>query len=152
MSQSDAHRRLVATAAQAIRQRYPAMNVTTDLLDAPGDPVPPVIGGHRPDIIARCTVARRHLVIAEAKTDGDIDNRHTRSQIGAFVDYLDAMTTDTGIGTFILAINGHVAASARTLLRFSCRQRVSSRLHIKLFDGLDFWTLGPLGAPLWRLS
>ena len=128
------------------------MDVTTDLLNVPGDPVPPLIGGHRPDIIARCTIACRRLVIAEAKTDGDIDNRHTRSQIDAFVDYLDAMTTDTGIGTFILAVNGHVAASASTLLRFSCRQRVSSRLHIKLFDGLDFWTLGPLGALPWRLS
>lgn len=128
------------------------MHVTTDLLDAPGDPVPPLIGGHRPDIIARCIAACRQLLIAEAKTDGDIDNQHTRSQIGTFVDYLGTMTTDTSISTFILAVNGHVATSARTVLRFSCRQRVSSRLHIKLFDGLDFWTLGPLGAPLWRLS
>lgn len=126
------------------------MHITTDLPDAPGDPVPPLIGGYRPDIIARCTAACLQLVIAEAKTDGDIDNQHTRSQIGAFVDHLDAMTTGTGI--FILAVNGHVAISARTVLRFACRQRVSSRLHIKLFDGLDFWTLGSLGAPLWRLS
>ena len=125
------------------------MHVTTDLLEAPGDPVPPRIGGHRPDIIARCAAACRQFVIAEAKTDGDIDNQHTRSQIGAFVDHLDAMTT--GTGTFILAVNGNVAASARTVLRFSCRQRVSSRLHIKLFDGLDFWALGTVGAPLWRL-
>ena len=149
MSQSNAHRRLVVAAAQAIQQRHPAMHVTTDLLDAPGDPVPQRIGGHRPDIIARCTAACLQFVIAEAKTDGDIDNRHTRSQIGAFVDHLDAMTT--GTGTFILAVNGHVTDSARTVLRFACRQRVSSRLHVKLFDGLDFWTLGPLGAPLWRL-
>ena len=152
MSQSDEHRRLVTAAAQAVRQRHPTMDVTTDLLDIPGDSVPPLIGGHRPDIIARCTVDRRQLVIAEAKTNGDIDNRHTRSQIDAFMDHLDAMTTNTGIGTFILAVNGHAAATARTLLRYNCRRRVSSRLHIKLFDGLDFWTLGPLGAPLWLLS
>ncbi len=125
------------------------MHITTDLLDAPGDPVPPLIGGYRPDIIARCTAAYLQFVIAEAKTDGDIDNQHTRSQIGAFVDHLDAMTTGTGV--FILAVNGHVADSGRTVLRFACRQRVSSRLHIRLFDGLDFWTLGSLGAPLWRL-
>ena len=128
------------------------MDVTTDFLDVPGGSVPPLIGGHRPDIIARCAVDRRQLVIAEAKTDGDIDNRHTLSQIDAFVDHLDAMTTSTGIGTFILAVNGNAAATARTLLRFSCRQRVSSRLHVKLFDGLDFWALGPLGVPLWLLS
>ena len=126
------------------------MHITTDLLDAPGDPVPPRIDGHRPDIMARCTAAGLQFIIAEAKTDGDIDNRHTRSQIGAFMDHLDAMTT--GTGTLILAVNGQVADSARTVLRFACRQRVTSRLHIKLFDGLDFWTLGPPGAPLWRLS
>ena len=126
------------------------MHITTDLLDAPGDPVPPLIGGHRPDILARCSAACLQFVIAEAKTDGDIDNQHTRRQIGAFVNHLDAMTTCTG--TFILAVNGQVADSARTVLRFACRQRVTSRLHIKLFDGLDFWTLGPPGAPLWRLS
>ena len=126
------------------------MHVTMDLLDAPGDPMPPYIGGHRPDIIARCTAASLQFVIAEAKTNGDIDNQHTRRQIGAFVDHLAAMTM--GSGTFILAVNGHVADSARTVLRFACRQRVSSRIHIELFDGLDFWTLGSLGAPLWRLS
>ena len=150
MSQSRDHRRLVVAAAQAIEQRHPTMRVITDLLDAPGDRVPPCIGGHRPDIIARCTAASPQFVIAEAKTDGDIDNQHTQSQIGAFVDYLDAMKI--GNGTFILAVNGQVADSARTVLRFSCRQRVSSRLHISLFDGLDFWTLGPIGAPPWRLS
>ena len=150
MSQSSVHRRLVAAAAQAIQQRHPEMLVTTDLLDTPGDPVPPLIGGHRPDIIARCAAACLQLVIAEAKTDGDIDNPHTRSQIRAFVDHLD--TIKIGTGTFILTVNGNVAPLARALLRFSCRQRVSSRLHVKLFDGLDFWSLGPFGAPLWHLS
>lgn len=150
MSQSNAHRLLIVATAQAIQQRHPTMHVTMDLLDAPGDAVPPLIGGHRPDIIARCGTACLQLVIAEAKTEGDINNRHTWSQIDAFVGHLEAMTA--GTGTFILAVNGHVAASARTVLRFACRQRVSSRLHIKLFDGLDFWILGPPGAPLWRLS
>ena len=126
------------------------MHVTMDLLGVPGDPVPPCIGGHRPDIIGRCTDACLQFIIAEAKTDLDIDNHHTRSQIDGFVDHLDAMTT--GTGTFILAVNGQVAGSARTVLHFGCRQRVTSRLQIKLFDGLDFWTLGPPGAPLWHLS
>ena len=150
MSQSDAHRRLVVVTATAIRQRHPKVRVATDLLEVPGDPVPPIIGGYRPDIVARSNAACFQYVIAEAKTDGDIDNRHTRSQICAFVNHLDAMASGTGI--FILAVNGHVADAARTVLRFACRQHVSSRLHIKLFDGLDFWTLGSIGAPLWRLS
>ena len=150
MSQSNVHRRLVVAAAQAIQQRHPTIHVTTDLLEAPGDPVPPVIGGYRPDIVAHSNTACLQYVIAEAKTDGDIDNRHTWSQICAFVNHLDAMASGTGI--FVLAVNGHVADAARTVLRFACRQHVSSRLHIKLFDGLDFWILGSFGAPLWRLS
>lgn len=150
MSQSDTHRRLVAAATQAILQRYPTMHITADLLDKPGDKVPPLIGRYRPDIVAGCTALCVQYIIAEAKTDGDIDNQHTRGQINAFVGYLDAMTT--GTGTFIFVVNGNVADLARTVLRFACRQRVSSRLHIELFDGLDFWTLGKDGAPLWRLS
>lgn len=150
MSQSDVHRRLVIATAKAMRRRHPTVRLMTDLLEAPGDPVPPLIGGHRPDIVACCDEVYQHLFIAEAKTDGDIDNRHTWSQIRAFVNHLDALPSGTGI--FILAVNGQVADTARTVLRFTCRQQVSSRLRIKLFDGLDFWALGPFGAPLWRLS
>ncbi len=149
MSQSDAHRELVLAAALAIRQRHPNVLVRADLQESPGDPVPPLIGGYRPDIIARSTRACSNLLIAEAKTDRDIDNRHTLDQISAFIDHLD--TLPHGVGTFILAVDGHVADLARTVLRFACRQRVSSRLRVNLFDGLDFWILGPVGAPQWRL-
>ena len=150
MSQSDAHRDLVVSAAQAIQQRHPTIRVTTDLAAVPGDPVPPLISGYRPDIIGRTRPRHLELVIGEAKTDGDVDNRHTRNQIAAFVKHLHRMPS--GTGTFVLAVNGCVADNARALLRFACRQSVSPRLHVKLFDGLDFWTLGPIGAPQWRLS
>lgn len=148
MSQSDVHRQLVIDTARAIQQRHRAMHVTTDLLDVPGDAVPPLIGGYRPDIIARCTGACHQLVIAEAKTKGDIKNQHTQNQIDAFINHLDALTT--GTGCFILAVNGNVAR-AKTVLRLNYRKRASSRLYIKLFDGLDFWNLDPLGDRLWHL-
>lgn len=150
MSQSDAHRDLVLVTARAIQQRDPGLRVTIDVSSAPGDPVPPQIGGHRPDIIARHRTNPIRLVIAEAKTDGDVDNRHTRHQVEAFVDHLAAMPR--GDGTFVLAVSGRVADTARAVLRFACRDRVSCRLRVTLFDGLDFWTLGPPGSPSWRLS
>lgn len=149
MSQSDMHSQLVIATASAIRQRHPKVRMMTDLLRNPGDPVPPLIGEHRPDIFAYCNVGSLQFFIAEAKTDNDIDNYHTWNQISAFVNHLAALALGTGV--FILAVNGQVADTARTLLCFACRQYVSSRLHIKLFDGLDFWALGPFGAPLWRL-
>lgn len=150
MSQSDAHRDLVLLTARAIQQRDPGLHVTTDLLAVPGDPVPPQIGGFRPDIIARPPAQPVKLIIAEAKTDGDVDNRHTRHQIDAFVSHLAAMPR--GDGTFVLAVSGRVADTARAMLRFACRDRISGRVRVTLFDGLDFWTLGMPGAPSWRLS
>ena len=149
MSQSDAHRDLVLMTARAIRQRAPGLRVTTDVSATPGDVVPPQIGGYRPDIVARCQTQPLRLVIAEAKTDGDVYNQHTRHQIDAFVGHLAAMPR--GDGTFVLAVSGRVADDARAVLRFACRDRVSCRLRVTLFDGLDFWTLGPPGAPPWRL-
>ena len=51
-----------------------------DLQQTPGDPVPPLIGGYRPDIIARTPASGPDLLIAEAKTNHDIDKpTHTRS-------------------------------------------------------------------------
>ena len=125
------------------------MLIRTDLQGSPGDPVPPLIGGYRPDIIGRCVRTNADLLIAEAKTDRDIDNQHTLDQIGAFLNHL--YTLPRGVGTFILTVDGCVADRARTVLQFACRQHVSSRLCVNLFDGLDFWILGPLGAPPWRL-
>ena len=111
--------------------------------------VPPLIGGYRPDIIGRCARTGTDLLIAEAKTDGDLRNQHTLKQISAFLNHLD--TLPSGVGTLILTVDGRVADRARTILGFTCRQHVSSRLRVNLFDGLDFWDLGPLGAPQWRL-
>jgi len=136
--------------ARAIQQRGPGLRVTTDVSADPGDPVPPQIGGYRPDIVAQCPFQPANLIIAEAKTDADVDNQHTRQQIEAFVSHLAAMPH--GDGTFVLAVSGRVADTARTVLRFVCRDRVSCRLQVSLFDGLDFWTLGPPGATSWRLS
>lgn len=135
--------------ARAISQRDPGLRVTTDIPSAPGSPVPPQISGYRPDIVARRWAQPARFVIAEAKTDGDVDNRHTRNQIEAFVSHLATMPY--GEGTFVLAVSGRVADAARAVLRFSCRDRVSCKLQVTLFDGLDFWILGAIGAPLWRL-
>ena len=149
MSQSNAHRDLVLATAQAVHHRHPNILVHTDLQESPGDLVPPLIGGYRPDIIGRCARTCTDLLIAEAKTDRDIDNQHTLDQLCAFLDHLD--TLPRGIGTFILTVDGHVADRARTVLGFACRRRVSSRLCVHLFDCLDLWALGPPGAPQWRL-
>ena len=136
-------------AANAIRHRHPNLLVEVDLLEAPGDPIPPLIGGFRPDIIARSRTPSPSVFIAEAKTADDIDNAHTFDQIAAYLDHLEARPF--GTGTFILAVPGQVAHLARNVLRFACRERVSPRLHVRLFDELDFWNLGSREEALWHL-
>ena len=149
MSQSNAHRQLVIATSLAILRRHPNTVIQADLQESPGDTVPPLIGGYRPDIIARSSGAQPNVIIAEAKTDRDIDKHHTLAQIGAFLDYLE--TVRPGFGTFILAVDGGAADLARTVLRFAGRERISPRLRVNLFDGLDFWALGQPGERQWRL-
>ena len=149
MSESDEHRNLVLMTARAILVRNPNFQVTTDLTSFPGNAIPPMISGYRPDVFARCQTQPTGLIIAEAKTDCDVENAHTRSQIKTFVSYLSARPH--GTSTFILAVSGRVADISRRMLDFTCRDCVSYNLAIQLFDGLDFWNLGPPETPSWRL-
>lgn len=149
MSQSETHRRLVISVAQSIQRRYPTIHITTDLQNAPGDQVPQILCGFRPDVIARSNSKPTQLVIAEAKTNHDINNMHTLNQINAFVNHLQSIQACNG--SFILAVSGEVADQARTVLRFACIESVSPKVQVNLFDGLDFWCLNTEENPQWRL-
>ena len=127
------------------------MSVLSDNVQAPGCEQHELIGGHRPDIIARCLDPDLEVIIAEAKTPKDVDKTHTRNQIEAFVGYLQSRRR--GIGTFLLAVYGRTAVmEAENLLCYELRERVSPVLRVGLFDGNDFWTLGGPKEPVWRLS
>ena len=133
--------------ANAIELRYPRISLITDVQTTPGDPVPPVIGGYRPDVYARNTSANS-VVIAEAKTDCDLSNKHTHNQIASFITYLER----NGDGVFILSVTGCGANRAKTLLRFMCREMHVTKTDITVFDGCDFWLLTPPGGISWLLS
>ena len=147
MSQSDAHRKLVTQVAKALEARYPRLSIVTDVQQAPGDAVPPLIDRYRPDVYAR-KMPTNEIVIAEAKTDRDIDRTHTHNQIVSFLTYLE----QKGNGLFILSVTGHGANLAKTLLRFIYRGMPVKSTAIAVFDGCDFWLLDPTGGMGWRLS
>ena len=79
---------------------------------------PPLLAGYRPDVYAVAHDSLRVLV-GEAKTPGDIDNRHTRSQLGVYFEHL----LNEAHGEIWIAVP---LASAGTALRV-CRS-VRSRL------------------------
>ena len=146
MSQSEAHRTLVETVAVAIVKRHRGIVTTVDLQLSPGDELPPLIDGFRPDVYAKNSQIGL-IVIAEAKTDNDIDNRHTHGQITSFINYLERQKK----GSFILAVTGIGADRAKTLLRFTRRELGVESTMIEVFDCCDFWRLDPSSGVKWHL-
>ena len=138
------HRLLVAQAAKAIEGRHPGLSMVTDPRLRTGDPLPCLIGGHRPDIYG-CTSG--FVAIAEAKTDNDIDNAHTYSQLSAFIGYLE----NTPSALFVFAVTGPRADQAKTVLRFLESSR-RSLIPVAVYDECDFWFLDRGGAMTWRLG
>lgn len=147
MSQSDEHRLLVLQLSEALAARHPGICTVVDVQAAPGDAVPPMFSGHRPDLYARLPNSAA-LIIGEAKTPRDIDNEHTRSQIRSFIAHLD----HTQGSRLILATTGKGANSAKTLLRFMQMEDGQSKTRIQVFDTCDFWTFDSQTGVLWLLD
>ncbi|MCY3987300.1 MAG: hypothetical protein OXF94_01690, partial [Gammaproteobacteria bacterium] len=73
MSQSEEHRLLVLELSEALTARHPGIDTVLDVQATPGDAIPPIIGGHRPDLYSRLRNGGA-LIVGEAKTPRDIDN------------------------------------------------------------------------------
>ncbi len=108
--------------------------------------MPPKIDRFRPDVYATQKLGYP-IVIAEAKTDGDIDNRHTHDQVVAFIKYLNRNETNL----FIMAVTGYRADRAKTFLRFIRKELQVVSTEIEVFDGCDFWRLDSSEGINWRL-
>lgn len=147
MSQSEQHRHLVIQVVKALEARLPLMSFIVDVQQKPGGAVPPLIEGFRPDVYAS-EDSSHSIVIAEAKTDGDLNNTHTNKQIACFLNYLERKKN----GFFVLSVNGCRADSARTLLRFVRQVTHVTNTAIAVFDGFDFWLLDSSNGAKWHLS
>lgn len=147
MSQSDAHRDLVQSIVEKLTQRYPGISLKADLQQVPGDELPPLIDGYRPDVYVRQD-QKGLLVIAEAKTDNDIDNPHTRAQLTSFISYLEKRKQ----GCFVLVVTGVGATRAKTLLRFLRMELQVKSTKLEVFDTCDLWLLDSQGGVQWLLT
>lgn len=149
MSESDAHRDLVMLVATRIESKYLGSSVVSDRQQIPGDPVPPMIGGFRPDVYATVPLAgSASVIIAEAKTNADIQTGHTERQVLAFIHHLEQKKT----GRFVLATTGWGADRAKTMLRFIRKADQISHTALVIFDGCDFWELDSQTGLIWHLT
>ena len=147
MSESNEHRELVMLMAWKLQARHSNVLVEIDAQMHPGETVPRIINGRRPDIFAY-TKDAKFFVIGEAKTVAGLDNKHTYTQMASFVGYLEAMHQ----GTFVLGISGEKANSAKTMLRFLRKELSLTKTSLQVFDGCDFWTLDKREGVLWHLG
>ena len=147
MSQSDAHRNLVIQVVNALVSRHPRISILTDVQQNPGDDVPPVIGGFRPDVYAR-KQPTNSIVIAEAKTYRDLNNKHANDQIVSFINYLERFEN----GSFVLSVSGRAANRAKTLMWFVYQGTHVTQTRIEVCDGCDFWLLDSTEGISWHLS
>ena len=137
MSQSDAHSRLLYNVAVALQQRYPVSSILLDYQQRPGDPVPPILLGHRPDVYAT-TSNKGPLLIGEVKTDGEFtryggfSSTRTLNQVTSFISYLE----ESGKGVFALSVSGRRADRAKTLLRFLREEMHAVHTVVAVYDSL----------------
>lgn len=83
MAESLAHMTYVRNIASFVESRFPECQQPVLFADLPEyGRTPQVMGGHFPDLYARTP---RVFIIGEAKTDRDIDNPHTASQIECYI-------------------------------------------------------------------
>ena len=137
MSQSENHKMLIIDIVNSLEIRFPSRYFITDLQYNLGERRPPSINGYIPDVYAGVVEPNDSILIAEAKTDGDIENQHTIKQLKAFLEYLEARKS----GFFALSVSGNKANRAKVFLNFL---RLDMRLEytdLCVYDSLDFWDL-----------
>lgn len=146
MSESDVHRSLVLRTASAIRQQCTKIaTVVADVLAKPGDPVPPMVEGYRPDLYGTSR-GSKFIVLGEIETLASMRSRHTIRQLGTFLCYLERRRVH---GCLVLAAEGSGADRAKVLLSFLVAEHAVEATSILVYDGWDFWCLG--GLQQWRL-
>ncbi len=146
MSESKGHRELIRAMAENVETRYPKMRLKKDILEKPGDAVPPNINNFKPDVFA-VNRNRSFHVICEAKTDIDLEIEHTNLQLQAFLSYIETK----GQGLLILGILGQKADRAKTMLHFLNQELEPKATKFEVFDGLDYWELVSARDSQWHL-
>ena len=147
LSQSELHRSMVQVLAMELTALLPNLTFIVDVQEMPGDAVPPLLGGFRPDVVG-VGKGIQIEVVAEAKTNFDLESPRSHAQILAFLDYLGSQQK----GLFVLSVTGGRADRAKTMLRFLYIHSPIANVEVTIYDGQDFWILEPKRCMKWRLG
>ena len=147
MSQSEDHIGLVLNVVNQLETQFPNSEFLADLPSSYSYRRTFSIDGFFPDVYCSVDQPDRRTIIAEAKTDSDIDNEHTWNQINAFIRYLSTKRR----GLFVLSVTGIAADAAKVMLFHMSLHHNIVDTDIAIYDSLDFWYLDRKGRQFWHL-
>lgn len=114
MGESVTHARLRKALASWAEDNYGREACASMLIDdpstCPGN-FPPNIEGYVPDMFLRTSTSQQ-LIIGEAKSPGDLETRHSREQLAAYLRYLALHPNSV----FVIAVPWFVVNQAKSLI------------------------------------
>ena len=134
--ESDLHMSYVRVIARYIRARFPEEDCAFLETDLPESLVHPnrVLNGYRPDVFMS---GFKYKIIGEAKTFGDINNRHTKEQL---VSYVEELKTEDKERHLVICTSAMVLPALRTIIRGLARQYDFTGIHIHTMNDLNLNT------------
>ena len=135
MSESERHIALVHSLVAWAAQTYFHGDHGGLLVDAPwcnkyGKP--PIIGDYVPDMFGEAENPKR-IVLGEAKTAVDVENKHTRDQLGAYLRFC-AMSNGS---VLVLAVPWHMTRFVRQMVKGVAIQNSAEHVTCVVLDGLE---------------
>ena len=147
MTESAQHVEMVTLILDWLDSNHPHLDLCVDSKAKVGCSQPPLIGGYRPDVLARIPIDSK-ILIGEAKTLYDVDTLHSYKQISSFLGYLN---TRTGADALILSVPGQGADHAKFMIRQIYQSINKCRAHTFLLDQCDTWKFDPMLGARWHL-
>jgi hypothetical protein len=93
---------------------------------------PPAIGDYVPDVYGEADDPKI-IVLGEAKTAADVENRHTREQLTAFL--LFCAMSDVSV--LVLAVPWHMSRFVRQMVKRLAIQNRAEHVKCVVLDGLE---------------
>lgn len=126
MSESITHMSYVSKIFEYVKQIVPKNNSSLIILDSPDsyDNTIPVINGFRPDLTYKINDT---LILGEAKTDDDVERRHSLNQ---YYSYLKEADSFDGNAIVVFCVSWKMFSTIKNHLRYIRRQNAFNKVKI----------------------
>lgn len=135
MGESAAHIQLVSMMAEWVSNKYLECDSGRILLDSPSSSVemnPPIVYNFIPDLYVP-ELSNDFLIIGEAKTSKDVENKHTEDQIKSFL----RRCSEASKAYFVMAVPWHMTRLAISIIKH-CKKEIKNLEQVSIEVPLIF--------------